>query len=52
MESGFESLLPSQPDISVFLWNSLSLPFNRATIASALINNICDMEEVYLLMTL
>jgi hypothetical protein len=43
MESGFESLLPSHSDFSVFPWNSLSLPFNRVTIASALVNRICHL---------
>jgi hypothetical protein len=51
MESRFESLLPSQPDISVFPWKTLFLPFNRATIASALVSKICHVfvswEDIY-----
>jgi hypothetical protein len=43
MESGFESLLPSHSDFSVFPWKFPFLSFNRVTIASALINRICHV---------
>lgn len=52
-KAGQESLLPSQPDFCVFPWKSPFLPFNRVTIASALVNRICHLfvkwNEIYLL---
>jgi hypothetical protein len=51
MESGFESLLPSHSDFSIFPWKFPILPFNRVTIASALVNRICHVfvtwNEIY-----